>query len=432
MLTSYSVENIKAFRDPTTVELAPITLFIGKNSAGKSALARFPLVVARSLGITEGPPLLLSDGGLDYAESLLDLAYLRSPSPLTWQMTFDPALTCSASLLEINQESVVQRLCIEKRDGDNVAFANWTLRGHPGSDGSANYDIRTSTAEESVVAHVDFRAGLPSSHIATMQDAEALLKEVRSRFVELYEKSTYLGPIRRDPQRSYRFEDRHIRDVGTRGEFAPDLLRRLGGTPGGDGAERLAAISDWFEEHLGQRLIVQREGNKRSFSLVLQSRDESRSQINLFDTGHGLGQVLPLIVHALATPAADDGGISVIEQPELHLHPAAHRDIADLMIQLHQHRPRHRILVETHSENLLLRLRRRIVDETLMPTDVRVYWIEPGATGSVARRIDFNAEGTPTSWPKGVFSEDYEELLELRRALKRRDSLPSGPGPGAP
>ena len=48
MLT-IGLENIKAFSDTKDIELAPITIFVGKNSSGKSSFIRFPVVLSQSL-----------------------------------------------------------------------------------------------------------------------------------------------------------------------------------------------------------------------------------------------------------------------------------------------------------------------------------------------------------------------------------------------
>ena len=79
------------------------------------------------------------------------------------------------------------------------------------------------------------------------------------------------------------------------------------------------------------------------------------------------------------------------------------------------------MIVETHSEMMLLRARRWIAEGRLPAEDVHVYWIhaEPGS-GSVPRKITINERGEMDSWPDGVFIEDYEEILAIRRAARTR------------
>jgi predicted ATPase len=80
-----------------------------------------------------------------------------------------------------------------------------------------------------------------------------------------------------------------------------------------------------------------------------------------------------------------------------------------------------RFLIETHSETLLLRLRRRIA-EGLDPATVAVYFVDRVAGVSVARRIHIDADGNLDYWPTGVFSEDFEETRKLALAQRERRS----------
>lgn len=62
MITGFSVENYRAFARRQTIEMRPLTLFFGWNSAGKSALVRFLPLLAESFRLNISPvaPLWLS------------------------------------------------------------------------------------------------------------------------------------------------------------------------------------------------------------------------------------------------------------------------------------------------------------------------------------------------------------------------------------
>ena len=79
------------------------------------------------------------------------------------------------------------------------------------------------------------------------------------------------------------------------------------------------------------------------------------------------------------------------------------------------------MIIETHSEMMLLRARRRIAEGRLPAKSVLVYWVheEPGR-GSILRKITINESGEMDSWPDGVFIEDYEEILAIRRANRSK------------
>ncbi len=86
-LSSYAVARYRSFVRRTTVELRPLTLLFGYNSAGKSALLRaLPLLSASSGGAGVGPLALDSDvaRGATYSE-------IRSRSTPRNDLAFDAA-----------------------------------------------------------------------------------------------------------------------------------------------------------------------------------------------------------------------------------------------------------------------------------------------------------------------------------------------------
>src|SRR5262249_44221122 len=95
---------------------------------------------------------------------------------------------------------------------------------------------------------------------------------------------------------------------------------------------------------------------------TLLTRSRSRVRVNLPDAGSGLAQVLPILVQCALDQIYGDPShtpLQIIEEPEMHLHPSAHAELADLYLRTARETGT-RFLVETHSETLLLRLRRRV------------------------------------------------------------------------
>jgi predicted ATPase len=85
-----------------------------------------------------------------------------------------------------------------------------------------------------------------------------------------------------------------------------------------------------------------------------------------------------------------------------------------------------RLLVETHSEHLLLRLRRRIAESRLNPLgksvldphDVVIYFIEQLGVQSHVYQVLPNELGAfidPPERFRSFFSDDYEETIEWSR-----------------
>jgi hypothetical protein len=137
------------------------------------------------------------------------------------------------------------------------------------------------------------------------------------------------------------------------------------------------------------------------------------------DLGIGLSQTIPILVAALH---AHDTMV-LVEQPELHIHPAMQVELGDLFIEA-AHQNELCFLIETHSEHILLRILRRIRetgDGEVPPGEpecrkeqVAVYFIEPDSENRDARvsRLRIADDGNFVDrWPHGFFEERAEELF---------------------
>ena len=136
------------------------------------------------------------------------------------------------------------------------------------------------------------------------------------------------------------------------------------------------------------------------------------------DIGVGISQVFPVV----ALTIAQKTGVIAIEQPELHIHPAIQVELADLFARYAiQHNKL--LLLETHSEHLLLRLLRRIrnvesesahelPERTLRIEDLSVQYVQPTPEGTRFKRLRVDSDGDfLDEWPNGFFDERDEELF---------------------
>jgi len=147
-------------------------------------------------------------------------------------------------------------------------------------------------------------------------------------------------------------------------------------------------------------------------------RDQKRDiLVKPQDVGTGISQVLPVIVGALDL----NYGMMIIEQPELHIHPAFQVTLGDLFIS-QMNGKRITILVETHSEHLMLRFLRRIRETgknklsneeyKLTPEQLVVYFAETDIDGMRLTQLRVDKDGEFIDlWPEGFFEEREDELL---------------------
>jgi predicted ATPase len=151
--------------------------------------------------------------------------------------------------------------------------------------------------------------------------------------------------------------------------------------------------------------------------IILQDT-RSGTEVSHRDIGQGISQVLPVLVAAIAS----ENQIIAIEQPELHLHPALQSELGDLFIDSALGNRGNKLLLESHSEHLLLRIMRRMREthngtlpkgkQAVRPEHVAVLYVEPVGTRSVVREMPLNERGELIKdWPGGFFEEGLREVL---------------------
>lgn len=219
---------------------------------------------------------------------------------------------------------------------------------------------------------------------------------------------SYLGSLRRAPERYHVVSGDGRAGVGREGEHTWQLLAR--------DAQALGRVNRWLERLQIPYALTVRRVEERAFNdLLLVELTDRRNgtAVSPRDVGFGVSQVLPLVVAASET----NQRILCVEQPELHLHPRMQAELADLFIEctrrLADGRPTGQFLIETHSEALMLRVQRRIRQGVLEPDDVSVLYVDPeGGTATTVRRLRLDRLGRfIDEWPGGFFEERLNETL---------------------
>ncbi|MGA2328580.1 MAG: DUF3696 domain-containing protein [Bryobacteraceae bacterium] len=144
---------------------------------------------------------------------------------------------------------------------------------------------------------------------------------------------------------------------------------------------------------------------------------QAKTFVSHRDVGFGISQVLPVLVYCFASKDM----ILAMEQPEIHLHPALQAELGDVFIEsaLKGHNT---LLLETHSEHLILRIMRRMRETfegklkpgvpPVNPSDVSILFVERGPAGSTVREMPLNERGELLkSWPGGFFEEGLREVF---------------------
>jgi predicted ATPase len=109
----------------------------------------------------------------------------------------------------------------------------------------------------------------------------------------------------------------------------------------------------------------------------------------------------------------------VLEQPEIHLHPLAQANLADVIINVAQRR-NVQVILESHSEHLLLRLQRRIAEETVAAEHVKLYFCHSEERTAQATPLKLDLFGNIENWPDSFMGDAFGETAAAEKARLRR------------
>ena len=267
------------------------------------------------------------------------------------------------------------------------------------------------------------RVSMPTQLPPDLERAAAVITDV------LVDDLHYLGPLREDPKAYYDLPASSRRgEVGLKGQYATAQLYRYRNTRVQYWDSETAslrsqsfagALDTWLRRLDLLTSAVASEAGQLGHQLFLTPRG-LKTAVDPTFVGVGVSQVLPVLMQGLL---AMRGTTVILEQPELHLHPDVQAELADFLLSLTQAGVQ--IIVETHSEHLINRLRVRVGQGEVQPDHVAIYFVtRADKIGTKVERLDLTESGTLVRWPAGFFdraSADADQLLKanlMRQAKK--------------
>lgn len=455
-------QNYRGYNDTGWVTMSPLTLLIGANNAGKTSLYSPLLLLKQTRELAHDTTPLLTQGPLYDAGRFRDYARNHDRDAV---VTFSLDLTSFSVPLnvEARYESSLLPALVEisftsaDADGRGTQLERYRLLGRSGKvllrrqrrpDGSFGLDGPLLPSEKTAgrppgpVSNMraSLRAEEPThftfsgiAGIRRVGNLRATKREHQDRVNrwlnaglqlfqlqqavnlavdEMLESLSYVGPLRALPQRTYRVSAEPPKSVGISGEYAPEMLFR--DFIEGDG-ELLDGVNE-FLRGCGYGGISFKPGpDNDSFELLLTSTQGTAA--NIVDSGMGISQLLPLVTQSLAS---SPGSQALVQQPEIHLNPALQVKLMDHFV--HRVREGNHILIETHSEHMLLRLRRLVAQGELDSDLVNLLYSDNSELGSEARSVELAKNGNIArdEWPFGFFEEQLQDSLLLAREQSRR------------
>lgn len=471
MFTQIRARNFKSWADTGLVDLSRISAFFGVNSSGKTSLIQTLLLMKQTTTSSDrrqvlnlgddGSPLVLGlkdalfkqdvdlELYLQYAWSRPERAQkdsmpLAPPDPVNPEKTLFEArdISFSTSLGVIKNQLQVE--CLEYtasptdvsisrvRGGRQRKIAEYRLAASV--NGDANYLTRVPGRVWQLPPPVKCY-GFPDEVFAYYKNSEFVSELELDLERQFTERLFYLGPLRQVPRRRYSWQGSTPSDVGVAGERAIEALLASSSRPQprtntrafnkiGRAIRRITVeqhVAAWLAElDLLDKFDLEPIADGFDIYQVMVQRHAESSPVSLADVGFGVSQVLPVLVLLAYVP---EGATVVLEQPELHLHPAVQAGLADIIIEASSVR-RVQVIVESHSEHLLRRLQRRVAERKIEANDIALYFCDYQQGESRLDRLDLNLRGEISNWPAGFFGDPLGEsvaMVNARRALSPRE-----------
>lgn len=447
MLKRMQIRNFKAWR-AADLAFGRVTGFFGTNSAGKSSILQMLLLLKQTKNATDRGLVLDFGGPTDLVNlgTFRDVVYRHNEQnrigwAIDWSLDSPLIINDPDELWDETRFSgdIIQTTCEVGLMRDRL----WTYRMSYRFD-DVNFQLSPRNRPENKfnleAENTDFKFlrnqgrawPLPApikthlfpNEVNYFYQNSQFLGQFEQAYEELMDSIYYIGPLREYPRREYHWAGSSPEDVGQRGERTVDAIlaatrdretRSLGYKRRRKSFQEMIAY--WLQE-LGLIDEFHLEEIARGTNLYRAVVKTARSSTPtaLTDVGFGVSQVLPALVLLYYVP---EGSTVLMEQPEIHLHPAVQAGLADVMLNVAEAR-KLQIFVESHSEHLMRRLQRRVAEEEASPDDVKLYFVSTERGRARADDLALNEWGEIENWPDNFFGDELGEIAAITEASLRR------------
>ncbi len=372
MLVRLDLEHFKCF-DLLKLPIGQLTLLSGSNASGKSSVLQALVLLHQTIREQEWSIRLLLNGSELRLGTVTDVV-----DKLTGRRTF------GIGLIDSDQEF------------------HWTFEGSDRKDMSAIVTaVRLGVAEQGAPTTLRFLLPINASP-EQMNLAKRLLR------------LCFLTAERIGPREVYPLEDPNSTQVvGPRGENAASLLHW-----GRDEvvletlliSERAPTLLHQVEAHMqeffpGCSLEVQQvpQSNGVALGLRTSSATDFHRPVHV---GFGLTQVFPIIVAALSRKPGD---FLLIENPEVHLHPAGQARMGTFLSKIAA--AGIQVVIETHSDHVLNGIRRSVKGDVIKHEEVAIHFFKDReAKGEQVISPIIDSKGNIDVWPSGFFDQFDKDM----------------------
>jgi predicted ATPase len=371
MLSFLGLRYFKCF-ESLNLSLAPLTLLSGKNASGKSSVLQALVLLHQTMREHEWSTRLMLNGKSIKLGSVLDVVNELH----------------GGKVFEIDLK-------------DNGHLYSWKFTGERNE---------LSMAVEKVLVYEETNEQ-PGFLQCLLPPEEKFSIALQGRLVGL----TYITAERIGPRETYTLEDKQIAStVGSTGEYAMSLFYLKRDESILNGLVFKTENRNTFLHQVNARmksffpnclLAIEKVQNVNAVTLRLKTSNETEFHRPV-NVGFGLTQVLPIIIAALS---AKKEGILLIENPEVHLHPAGQALMGQFLAEVANAGVQ--VIIETHSDHILNGIRRFVKAGGISPEKVALHFFRARSADTpqvVSPQI--NANGDLDCWPDGFFDQFDKDM----------------------
>ncbi|MDR1873925.1 MAG: DUF3696 domain-containing protein [Synergistaceae bacterium] len=455
MLEELRIQNFKSWRDTGAIHMAPISLFFGVNSSGKSSIGQFLMMLKQTVELSDRKAVFYPGGknsavqlgsyqemvfhhdiagkiAFKYRWSLADSLKFRDLASERNYSGDTLAFEAEIGLADKGQQApVVEHMKYDLQEGNELR-ASIGMTRKPGTKSeymveAVNYLLKRNPGRAwNPGAPVRFY-GFPDEVVAYHQNAD-FIQALNLQHEKLFRSFSYLGPLRTRTERLYSWAGTEPESVGYAGENTIAAILAARNRKIGFGYKRPTKP---FEEVIATKLkemgLIENfkvnpiSEQRQEYEVRVQTKG-SKDFVDLPDVGFGISQVLPVLVQCFYAPA---GSIILMEQPEIHLHPSAQSALADVMIDVVNSRENGvnrniQLIMETHSEHFLRRLQRRIAEDVIPQENVSAYFADVSKIPAALEPLQIDLFGNILNWPENFFGDEMEDITEQSKAVMKK------------
>lgn len=371
MITQIDLRYFKCF-ELLKLPLSNLTLLSGSNASGKSSILQALVLLHQTMREHEWSTRLMLNGSTLKLGTVADVV-----DKIHGRHTFEIALTIDDQIY------------------------HWKFSGERSEMSLAIDNIKVNGSDSPELQQLQYL--LPTNNCDVIA---SLTNRIRNL--------TYITAERIGPREFYPLEDiQNTSSVGSAGEYAISLLHsgrdkevlaglEIDGIP----TTRLRQVEARMQKFFpGCGLVVEQVPRMNAVTLGIRTSEDTdfHRPVNV---GFGLTQVLPIIIAALSSNKHD---ILLIENPEVHLHPAGQAMMGQFLAEVSSAGVQ--VIIETHSDHILNGIRRAVRSNNITPEQVAIHFFQPRQdTQPQAISPQLDKTGNIDVWPEGFFDQFDKDM----------------------